>query len=135
MSHYTKIATQIVDPPALLKALADMGYKNVEVHKSAQGLYGYLGDQRPEKAHIIIRRKHISKDSNDIGFVRTESGAYQAIVSEYDQQLLGAHWVATVCQKYAYHAVVEKLQEQGFNVDSQEVDKATNKIRLVLKRS
>jgi len=38
-----------------------MGYKNIEVHEEAQNLYGYRGDKRKEKAHIIIRKKYLNQ--------------------------------------------------------------------------
>lgn len=134
MSHYSKIETQIVDRDSLLKALFDMGYSNVEVHETAQPLFGYLGDERPEQANVIIRRKDISLESNDIGFRITPEGTFEAIVSEYDQELLGADWVGKVCQKYAEHAVVSKLELQGFSVAEKKVDPVTNKVHLILRR-
>lgn len=135
MSHYSKIQTQIVEKDALLKALKELGYGNVEVHSSPQHLYGYQGDRRPEKAEVIIRRKDISSLSNDIGFRHGADGTYEAIVSEYDQQILGADWVSKVNQKYAEHAIVSKLEAQGFEIAERTIDKATNKVHLVLRRS
>lgn len=134
MSHYSKIETQIVERDSLLKALYDMGYSNIEVHEKAQHLYGYQGDLRPEQANVIIRRKYISGESNDIGFRLTAEGTYQAIVSEYDQELLGNDWVNKVCQRYAEHAVVSKLEEQGFAIAEKKTDPVTQKVHLVLKR-
>ncbi len=134
MSHYSKIQTQIVEKDALLKALSDLGYTNVEDHCSPQFLYGYQGDQRPEQAEIIIRRNFISLDSNDIGFKRTSEGTYEAIISEYDQEILGTDWVGKVAQKYAEHAVLSKLEAQGFSVAEKELDPVTKKVHIVLKR-
>ena len=135
MSHYSKIETQIVEQDALLKALKDFGYGMVEVHNEPTNLYGYQGDRRNEVAHIIVRRRYISNLSNDIGFLRTQDGRYKAIVSEYDQDILGESFVSDICQAYAYHAVVaELIEKQGFVVEKREVDKQTRKIHLVLKR-
>ncbi len=134
MSHYSKIETQIVEQDSLVKALQDMGYTNLEVHEIAQNLYGYQGDVRPEQANVIIRRKFISPESNDIGFILTGAGTYEAIVSEYDQELLGLDWVGRVCQNYAEHAVVSKLEQQGFLIAEKKVDPVSKKVHLVLKR-
>lgn len=134
MSHYSKIDTQILEKESLLKALCDMGYAAVEVHDKPQNLYGYQGDLRPEQANVIIRRQHISPESNDIGFRLTSAGSYEAIVSEYDQELLGKDWVGKVCQHYAEHAVVSKLEQQGFSIAEKKVDPVTQKVHLVLKR-
>jgi hypothetical protein len=43
-----------------------MGYQP-KVNDVAQNLYGYLGDKREQKAHIIIPRSQITSASNDIG--------------------------------------------------------------------
>lgn len=134
MSHYSKIETQIVEKESLLKALRDMGYSNIEVHDKAQNLFGYKGDVRPEQANIIIRRKYISRESNDIGFRLTSKGTYEAIVSEYDQELLGIDWVGRVCQNYAECAVVSKLEKQGFEVAERKKDPVTEKVHLVLRK-
>ena len=133
MSHFTKIRSKIVEKDALVKALADLGYRNVEVHEQAQHLYGYMGDKRPQTANVIIRRKDISPDSNDIGFKLMVDGTYQIIISEYDEQIL-PKFVSNIMQRYAYVAVVDKLQSQGFKLEEQETDKATQRIHLVLKR-
>jgi hypothetical protein len=135
MSHYSKIETQIVEVDSLLKALAEMGYGEVEVHDSPQRLYGYQGDMREEKANVIIRRKNVSQESNDIGFRKTDSGPYEAVISEYDQELLGSEWLNQVSQLYAEYAVVSKLSEQGFSVAEKRVDPATLKVHLVLRRN
>jgi hypothetical protein len=134
MSHYSKIDTQIVECESLVKALREMGYKRIEVHEKAENLIGYQGDVRPEKANVIVRREYISPESNDIGFRLTSQGTYEAIVSEYDQELLGSDWVGKVCQNYAEIAVVSKLAQQGFEVAEKKVDPVTQKVHLVLRR-
>ncbi|NJN88158.1 MAG: hypothetical protein HC881_20020, partial [Leptolyngbyaceae cyanobacterium SL_7_1] len=57
MSHFTAIRTQLKDPIALQKALADLGFSQIEVHETAQPLYGYQGDRRSDTAEIIVRRQ------------------------------------------------------------------------------
>jgi hypothetical protein len=70
-----------------VKALVRAGWKEnqIEVHDEAQHLVGYQGDQRKDKANVIIRRKYVGGASNDLGFVLQEDGTYKAIVSEYDR--------------------------------------------------
>ena len=135
MSHYSKIKTKICEREALVKALQEMGYRDIEVNDTAQHLFGYQGDRRPEQAEVIIRRKFISQASNDIGFRRSADGTYEAIVSEYDEKILGKDWVGKVCQKYAEHVVLSKLEAQGFSVQERQIDPVTKKVHLVLKRS
>lgn len=40
MSHFTCIKTQIKNRDTLIQALADVGFHDVEVHETAQHLYG-----------------------------------------------------------------------------------------------
>ncbi len=134
MSHYSKIATQIVERDSLVQALNELGYSNIELHDVPQNLYGYQGDLRPETAEVIIRRQFISGESNDIGFKKNSDGNYQAIISEYDQELLGSDWLGQVCQRYAERAVVNKLRIQGFEVAEKRLDPVTKKVHLVLRR-
>ena len=43
-----------------------------EVHIEPQHLQGYQGDNRAQKAHIIVRRKYVGGSSNDLGFLYDE---------------------------------------------------------------
>ena len=121
MSHFTCVKTQIKNVEALVKALADVGFKNVEVHETAQHLYGYQGDVRPETAEVVIRRKYISSASNDIGFKRQEDGQFQAIISDYDRVKYGQQLLNRLMQRYGYHTLMVTAQEQGFTVEEDEV--------------
>lgn len=121
MSHFTAIKTQIKDRDALVKALADVGLKNIEIHETAQSLYGYQGDVRAETAEIIIRRKYVGSYSNDIGFKLQEDGQYQAIISEYDRGRYNQQWLGKVMQRYGYYTLMASAQEQGFTVEEDEV--------------
>ena len=70
----------------LLQALAECGYGTVD-EGEALSLYGYRGDQRPETAQIVVRRKFIGAASNDLGFQKTDAG-YVAVISEYDRSFM-----------------------------------------------
>ena len=56
MSHFTRVRTALREPDLLAAALTAVGFAEVEVHDTPQTLYGYLGDARPERAEVIIRR-------------------------------------------------------------------------------
>ena len=71
--------TVIGDRKFLVAALAELGY-HVEVHPEGAALFGYEGHERPERAHVIIRRKELSSASNDIGFARSNEGRFVAAV-------------------------------------------------------
>ncbi|XGV95215.1 MAG: DUF1257 domain-containing protein [Leptolyngbya sp. BL-A-14] len=133
MSHFTTIKTQIKDTAALVKALSDVGFKQVEVHETAQHLYGFQGDIRPQAAEVIIRRNYVGGASNDIGFQRQADGTFQAIISEYDRHKYDRSWLNRVTQRYGYHALMATAPAQGFTVEEEEV-LADGTIRLVVGR-
>jgi hypothetical protein len=133
VSHFTRLKTRITDRAALIKALADVGYKLVEAHDTPQHLYGYQGDKRAQAAEVIVRRRHIGSLSNDLGFRRTDDGSFEAIISRYDRRKHSQSWLDRLTQRYAYHVARAKLQEQGFDLVSEETVK-DGRIHLVLRR-
>lgn len=85
MSHYVDIVTEIKDQDALVRALERVGFKGkIEVHETAQNLYGYQGDLRDVKAHVIIRKRYVGGASNDIGFEK-KAEKFVFHISEFDQ--------------------------------------------------
>jgi hypothetical protein len=133
MSHFTTIKTQITDTEALVKALADVGFRKVETHPTPQALYGYQGDLRPESAEVIIRRQHISSLSNDIGFQRQADGTFEAIVSEFDRRRYSQDWLNQLTQRYGYHKLMTSAPAEGFTIEQEEV-LADGTIRVVVGR-
>ncbi len=61
MSHYVECKPGFKDREALIEALVAVGFgrDQIEVHEQAAPLYGYRGDERPQRAHIVVRREHI----------------------------------------------------------------------------
>ena len=119
MSRYCTVKTQFTDGDALVDALLETGKwtaTQIEVWAKPQNLCGYHGDQRAQKAHIIIRRRHVGRVSNDIGFVKGEDGNYTAIISEYDSIKYGAAWIGQLKGNYAYHKVRREQTTRGRNV-------------------
>ena len=133
MSHFTRLKTRITDKPAPVKALAGVGYKLVEVHDTPHHLYGYQGDKRAQTAEVIVRRKYIGWLSNDVGFSRSADGSFEAIISLFDRLKHSRGWLRRLTQRYAYHVARGKLQEQGFDLVSEETAK-DGRIHLVLRR-
>ena len=119
MSRYATILTEFKDSDALLVAIAETGdwtIEQIEVHDVPQHLFGYTGDKRQEMAHIIVRRKHVGSSSNDIGFVKTEDGTYEAIISEYDSRKFGPAWNKQLKCNYAYEKIRKDMTQRGRRV-------------------
>lgn len=125
MSKFIVVKEQFKDKECLLNALKELGFKEIEDCPEARTLYGYRGDQREEKAHIIIRRKHVGRLSNDIGFVKTASG-YDMIVSEYDQPDSRLH---NLSQTYGLMKMKKEIKMKGYSLVSQNKDNK-NRIKL-----
>ena len=133
MSHFTSIELTIKDEASLLAALSELGFEGrVERHDTPQTLYGYHGDARPEQADVIIRRAHIGRSSNDIGFARQTDGTWRAIISEYDARIgYGTAWQQKVAQLAGVHAATAEARRRGYQVSRQAEG---TRIRLVLSR-
>lgn len=119
MSRYCTIETMFMDRDTLVAALMETGgwtAEQIEVHADPQSLFGYSGDRRAQKAHIIIRRMHVGSAANDIGFIQKEDGTYEAIISEYDSKKYGAKWIGQLTGNYAYHRVRIEQEARGRTV-------------------
>ena len=129
MSKYlTFVEIVFKDRRLLLAALADLGYGEVE-EGDALPLYGYQGDRRPEVAELVVRRRHLGRASNDLGFARTPAG-YVPIISEYDQRALrGGRLVAELRAAYSERVVAE-VQRRLRGTARREVEGSLVKIRV-----
>ena len=135
MSHYCEVAIELTDEGCLVAALNRLGFQGkVEVHQEAQTLYGYMGDARPQKAHIIIRRQHVGRGANDLGFERQADGKYRVWVSEFDQSRNGYDnaWLGRLKQAYGIEKVRKEAKKRGYRLTEQKQDNGT--VRLVLRR-
>lgn len=112
MSAFVMGKTSIKDTACLVDALVEMGWKldQIEVHETPQHLYGYHGDQRPQRCEVIIRRKYVGSASNDLGFMRQEDGTFAVVVSEYDSKKHGTVWEGQLDRKF-------KCSQGGFAVE------------------
>ncbi|MEU6717014.1 DUF1257 domain-containing protein [Nonomuraea sp. NPDC046802] len=133
MSHFTTLTTRLTDAEALRAALADVGFDEVEMHDQAQPLYGYRGDRRADRAHVIIRRAHIGRISNDIGFLLRPDGHYLAVISGYDRATYNEAWLGKVTARHAYHVTARTLAAQGFHLTGETTDR-DGTVRMVLRR-
>ena len=142
MSHFVKIVTMIKDRTALIKALERMGFAGkLEVNEGPVALYGYKGDIRSERAHIVIRRKHVGGSSNDIGFERMNDGRYAAHISEFDQGTgsysghegtYGKTWQGKLLSYYGVEKAKMEFKAKGmsYTEDVDEQERPRLKVRL-----
>ncbi len=131
MSHYSKFQTKFADQACLCQALADKGFTTVEQHAEPVHLFGYHGDRRDDKANVVVRRHYVGSLSNDIGFLRQADGTYEAIISDFDRHKYGEEWLQSLAQRYALHATISSLTQQGYEL-AEMVEDANGNLRLVL---
>jgi hypothetical protein len=133
MSAYGEFSTIMRERRFLVEALTDMGYQ-VEIHPDGSHLIGYHGDERPERAHVIIRRDQLDCASNDIGFVCGADGRYRAILSEYDQSIgFDDKWLGKVHQHYKERQTLAVAQAKGYILRGREVVQTPNGPQIRLK--
>ena len=132
MSAYGEYETTLCEQRFLVEGLVAMGY-TVEVHPEGAPLIGYHDDERPERAHVIIRRAQLDSASNDIGFVRGVDGRFRAILSEYDRSIgYDAQWLGKVHQHYKEKQTLAIAKAKGYIFRGKEVIQTPNgpQIRL-----
>ena len=135
MSKYGTLETEIKEQKHLLAALAEMGYKP-EIHPQGSALVGYEGQQRPERANIIIRRHQLDSASNDIGFARNADGRYVAQLSEYDQRIgFGQKWLNRVHQLYKEKQTINSAKAKGYIFKGRELIKTEEGEKIHLRFS
>jgi hypothetical protein len=133
MSKYATLETEIKEQKYLIAALAEMGY-HPEVHPDGAPLTGYEGHARPERAHIIIRRRELDSASNDIGFAKTTDGRYAAQLSEYDQAIgFDQKWLNRIRQLYKEKQTIAAASSKGYVFKGREVVKTEQGERIQLR--
>ncbi len=85
-------------------------------------LIGYEGRERPETAHVIIRKHQIGEASNDSGFARRPSGTFAAVLSEYDRSMgFDEKWIRRIHQIYKEKQLLADARAKGCVLRSREV--------------
>ncbi|MEZ5398895.1 MAG: DUF1257 domain-containing protein [Bryobacteraceae bacterium] len=121
MSKYEVLRTVLSAERFLVEALRELGY-SPDVSHEGMSLYGYLGDERPEKAHIVIRRRQLDSASNDIGFARDANGVYRALISEYDRGIgFNDGWLGRVAQTYKERQTMAVAKSKGYRFVGRQV--------------
>jgi hypothetical protein len=114
MSKYEEMKTTLTEECFLVQALQDLGY-SPDVRREGSALYGFQGDERPERAQIVIRRRQLDSASNDIGFARDATGVYLGIISEYDRSIgFNEAWLGRVAQAYKERQAMAVAKVKGY---------------------
>ena len=117
MSHFTKVQTKINDLVSLKRALDELGWKYTH---NAEGVTvrGYRG--QTTKAELCI-----DMGKYDIGVVKTEDGSYELTADwwgvETTKGLKEEEVVKELNSKYAYQRVIAAVEEQGYTIDTNQV--------------
>jgi hypothetical protein len=121
VSKYVELRTSLNDERYLVEALRELGYEP-EVCPEGRPLVGYVGDQRAERAHVIIPRGQLDSASNEIGFARDNGGVFQAVVSEYDRGIgFNDAWLGRLAQVYKERQTMAVAKAKGYVFKGREV--------------
>jgi isochorismate hydrolase len=119
VSHFTKVATKINDLVALRKALDQLGWKYKHAEQGVE-VRGWRG--QTSKAEIAI-----DMGKYDVGVVKQEDGTYALEADwwgvETTRGLKEEEVVKELNAKYAYQRVVAAVEEQGYTIDENAVQK------------
>ncbi|MGH9937258.1 MAG: DUF1257 domain-containing protein [Blastocatellia bacterium] len=125
MSHFTRIKTQIVEKKYLTRALQDLNYAYEE---GSVEIRGYGSTRTAVEIKIPT-----SNRGYDIGF-RKSGDAYDLVADWYGiRDIDQKQFVQQLTQRYVYHATKEKLEEQGFALVTEEVER-DGRVHLTLRR-
>ena len=127
MSHFSKLKTQMIEKAYLLKALVDLGY---EYEYGDVTVTGFKGEQEPVEIRLPL------KNSYDIGFRKSKAGSHYEVVADWwgVTGIKQKDFTNNLMQRYAYHATLAKLEQQGFTLVNEESGEK-GQIRLVLRKS
>ncbi len=110
MSHFTTIKVQIKNSGILHQVLQELGYQ-VECNTTVRGYQG-----NTTQAEYVIRQKN----GYDLGFRRSDEN-YEIISDFWGANINQKEFVNAITQKYAHKTLMQTVQEQGFNVEDEEV--------------
>ncbi len=124
MSHFSRINTTFVEEKYLLAAIKDLGY---EFETGKQKIRAFGGTQTEADIKIKLRFSY------DIGLKKNDKNQYQVIADWFGVKGVSQKkFMDQLTQRYAYHATLDKLTEQGFALIEEQTDKG--EIKMVLRR-
>lgn len=132
MSEFHVVEIEMKDQSCLVKALEELGYKP-KIYIDPINLYGYRGDKRSQKAHIVLPRSQVGSSSNDIGFEK-KGDSYILHISAYDKSSKTFD-LQKLKQNYSKHKIDKFVKSNSrFRKKSMSVDKQGNiRIRISMR--
>ncbi|MEB3148406.1 MAG: DUF1257 domain-containing protein [Sphaerospermopsis sp.] len=120
MSHFTTIKVQIKNGDVLYQILQELGYQ-VELNSQVRG---YMGN----KTHA----EYVIKQANgyDLGF-RKNAESYELVADFWGAKINQQEFINKISQKYAHRSLMETIQNEGFDVEEEEV-LADGTVRVVV---
>jgi hypothetical protein len=119
MSHFTKVQTQINDLTCLKKALDQLGWKwnHDEAGVTVRGWRG-----QTMKAEMSI-----DMGKYDVAVVKAENGSYELVADwwgiETTRGISEQEVAKEINAKYAYQRVVAAVEDAGYTIDENAVQK------------
>ena len=110
MSHFTTIKVEIKNGEILHGVLQECGYQ-VE---SQTNVRGYRGNTT--EAEYVIRQSN----GYDLGF-RRNGKSYEIVADFWGAKINQRKFVNQISQKYAHKTLMQSVQEQGFDIETEEV--------------
>jgi len=125
MSHFSTIKTKLKEVKPLIKALNQLGYSINQEKKYVKGYKGRVTD-------VDISME--LQGNTMVGFkFNKNSNSYELVtdVDLWNLDLPVERFISKVTQMYAYQTIIEKTEEDGYQVVEQE-NKNDGSIELVL---
>jgi len=125
MSHFSTIKTQIREVEPLIKALNNLGYT---INQEEKFVKGYKG-----KFTAVDISMNLPGDTK-VGFKWDKNSNAYELVADLDLwkfEIPVERFISKVTQMYAYHTIISKTNEDGYQVVEQK-NKNDGSIELVL---
>ena len=125
MSHFSTIKTQLKEAEPLIKALDNLGYI---INQEEKFVKGYRG-----KFTAVDISMNLPSDTK-VGFKWDKNSNAYELVTDLDLwkfEIPVERFISKVTQMYAYHTIISKTNEDGYQVVEQK-NKNDGSIELVL---
>ena len=125
MSHFSTIKTQLKEAEPLIKALKNLGYT---LNQEEKFIKGYRGKFTAVDISMNL------PNNTKVGFKWDKNSNAYELVTDLDLwkfEIPVERFISKVTQMYAYHTIISKTNEDGYQVVEQK-NKNDGSIELVL---